>query len=136
MVMKLKDLFTFVRGKIRVPYYYVPACPYCGCPATGRYVKMHLDTDTEWMINEALKNGELVKPLSEIGENNVFCLDCGHEWKYPISVRMISLDRLAEEKKKRLTVQILTQRLNEDRENEKKNAVKFKGIRRFINNIK
>ena len=99
--------------KIR-PYYYVGQCTKCGSEVTGRYVRTHRTTENEWMIDEALKNGELVRPITEILGDNCFCLECGEDFNAPVEFRLISTNELKEEKIKRHTVEFLSERLGDD----------------------
>lgn len=69
-------------------YYPVPPCPSCGSICTGYYKKM-VD-DSGWLSKEGLKHGEIIKEVSEITDNNVFCEDCGFEWEQEILPSIIS----------------------------------------------
>lgn len=116
-------------------YYYIPPCPSCGSPVTGRYVKLHRETDTEWQINESLRHGELIQALNEVPLRNCFCVNCGYEWNEDAKLQFLSQEKINEEKKKRLTVDILNKRIAEQREALKRDHSLFKPIKRFIGKI-
>ncbi len=114
-------------------YYYVPPCPLCQSPATGYFVKLRRDTDTEWQINEALRHGELVEPVAELTDINCFCSNCGLEFIAPVTSKFLSQEEIEAEKTKRNTRKILSSRINDEKEERKKQ--KFKFIRNFIGKI-
>ena len=108
---KLKD---FVYKVIRKPYYYIPPCPVCGSEVTGRIVSgSHRATERDWMINEALRNGEIMLPSLEDTDDNCFCVECGATWYHMISMQMFTLDQINKEKKKRGTAPVLSERYAE-----------------------
>lgn len=115
-------------------YYHVPRCPVCYSDMTGRFIKFHNQTEADWAINESLRNGELVKPQSEMTDNNVFCLDCGHTWKAVVNLSFVSYNTIEEEKEKRHTKEILNERVIEKGEEDKKPKA-FGHIRRFIGKV-
>ena len=117
------------------PYYHVPKCPFCGSSMTGRFIKQHNTTDTEWAINEALRNGELVKAVPEITDNNVFCLDCGEVYKDDVKHMILTKKQLNEEKEKRNTVAILTDRYEKMKEEEARKNKPFGFIRKYIGKL-
>lgn len=82
-----------IKKFIPVLYYDVPPCPCCGGNKTGRYIKSAplSDTSDDWVMEEALKAGEYVKPVPTVPEDNVFCLECGFAWKYTVPLKIISL---------------------------------------------
>ena len=69
---------------ISVPtlYSYVPTCPACGSPRTGRYVRMTPFTE-EYTQLEALRYGEIIQPAGERKhlEGELFCVTCGNIWR-------------------------------------------------------
>ena len=75
--------------KIKVPYVYIPPCPRCDSPATGRYMKMP-SVNRDYVMIDSLKRGEVIvfKPAEPI--ENAFCLDCGHEWAERIRTSWIT----------------------------------------------
>ncbi len=128
-------LREIARKYIKKPYYDVPVCPKCGSPVTGRFVQMHRKTETDWMINESLRNGELVKPADDIpGLLNAFCLECGYVWGADISIRMLSLKQIDEQKRIRHTSQILEERMEEEA-NRKKLGGPIGAVSRFVGKL-
>lgn len=114
-----KDFFQRLRDRIPTSYYYVPPCPVCGSRMTGRFIKQHNDVDTQFAIKESLRHGELVSPVSEIPEKNLFCVECGHTWSGPVPMRFISHAEMMEEREARNTDAILQQELDEEKEDDK-----------------
>ncbi len=93
---------------IRVPYYYVPPCPICGGWMTGRYIKMHRNVENEWAVKEALKNGELVKPVMHLPDDrDCICYICNISFDGPSKLKFISLRERNEERQRRNTDTIL-----------------------------
>lgn len=113
---KIKD---FLKRIIKKPYYYVSPCPLCESEITGRFVPLHREVDTEWVIKESLKNGEIVNPIKDIEEHNCFCAECDATWFEPISLKMFSLKKIEEEKDKRFTREIL-KGIEEEKEEEER----------------
>ncbi|MCR5670688.1 MAG: hypothetical protein K6G10_06750 [Butyrivibrio sp.] len=115
---KNDNIFSKIINKtdklIKKPYYYVGNCPHCGSPITGRYVKMHRKTDAEWQIDEALKNGELVRVRTELIGSNCFCLSCDSDFAYPVQFKLLSIEDIKGEKLKRHTAEILTERMQDE----------------------
>ena len=110
----MNSLKKFVYKYIKKPYYYVPPCPVCGSKVTGRIVSgNHRATERNWMINEALRNGELVLPKIDVEEQNCFCNDCGAAWEQTVELKFLSLDEIAEQKRIRHTSEMLEERYNE-----------------------
>ncbi len=98
--MTLKKLLK----KLPTIYYYVPPCPNCGSRRTGRFILQHCDTDTDWVVKESLKHGEIVGALPELPEKeNCFCLECNHAWYYPVYASLRTRAFVEEEKKERKT---------------------------------
>ena len=99
------------RKIIRVPYVAVPECPACGSRKTGRFITNHKIYDCDWLINNSLKNGELIDFLDTIDpENALFCVDCGYTWTQPIIEKWITLKELDEEKSSRGVYSLLQER--------------------------
>lgn len=121
----VKNLF---KKMIRKPYYYVSPCPLCESKVTGRFVPMHHATEMNWIIEESLKNGEIVSATNEIDEHNCFCMECDATWYEPIPIKLFTLARIDEERKNRLTEEFLNELHNPDSENEAKINRKAKGI--------
>ena len=121
---------------IKKPYYYVPPCPSCNSPITGRFMKYHRTTETDWMITESLKNGELVRPVPEILEDNAFCLTCGYTWPCKISLKMLSINDIKKEKGKRMTTEIYKQKIEQDNERELNAKVSRRGLKKAAHHIK
>lgn len=109
------DIKHKIKSIIKKPYYFVPPCPVCNSAMTGRYVPMHRDNDIEWIINDSLKNGELVKPVNKISEQNCFCVVCQSEWYSDVHMELMSLDFIEKEKEKRHTAEILEDRMSEEK---------------------
>ncbi len=110
----MNNPFKKLRKIIKKPYYYVNKCPYCGSYATGRYVKQHRRTEVEWQIDEALKNGELIRVKPELLGSNCFCLECDRDFSAPVTMKMVPLSQIDKEKVRRHTVDILSERLSDD----------------------
>lgn len=107
-------MFDNAKKMIKLPYYYVDNCPSCGSRVTGRYVKASRPVDNEWMIDQALKNGELLKTVPEVLGPNCFCLECGQNFSFPVQRKMLTIDEIKEEKIERHTVEILNDRLSDE----------------------
>lgn len=106
---------------IYMPYYYVPKCPKCGSPVTGRYVRYHkIRKDDEDTILMSLRNGEIVDFLPEVIDKTAFCLSCGYQWDADIRCSFVNLSRIEEEKKKRGTNELLKMKMLQDEEGDKK----------------
>lgn len=85
-------------------YYYVQRCPECGSRLTGRYIKMpRSENDQIYTERESLKAGELIRFAEEVPYNNCYCESCGHEWHYDVTGKLISKERIEEEKSARRT---------------------------------
>ena len=126
----------FFKNIIRAPYYYVPPCPSCGSRITGRYVKMHRDTEMEYMNESSLKNGEIIAFMPEIPRNNFFCVECGFEWRGICETSMFTLDEIRAEKDARHTDEMLVneqEELAEDKRNKQNKPLYHLG--RFIGKI-
>ena len=111
--------FNICNRIIRKPYYYIPPCPRCGSRMTGRYVVGNNTYDYEWMINESLRNGELISITDFEPENNAYCADCDYEWESPVQLKMLSIEQINEEKRERHTGEILRVRYEEIKEENK-----------------
>lgn len=109
------------KSLIRKPYYYVPPCPSCNSRMTGRFVRLHREVETEWMIDEALRNGELIDPQPDLPHDNAFCVECGYTWMEDIPVKFLSLSQIAEEKAARHTSTILKGRYERHKEFRRQN---------------
>lgn len=132
MLEKIKEKF---KENVRMPYYYVPECPICGSRMTGRYMRYLGDTSSEWQVNEALRNGELVDIVNEVPWKNCFCCQCDYEWHEDIKMKMKTLKEIGEEKKARGTINILNNRMKEEKIRRQNDHGLFKGFRRFIGKI-
>lgn len=135
--MKKKNIFKKLRGIIRLPYYFVPACPVCGSERTGRYVKFRSEFDDRNASKTTLKNGELIAFTNKVDtEANFFCLDCGCEWSEYSPVKLLSLEEIDKEKKKRCTNEMLDALIeSEQEEKAKKKKGIFSSIRGFIGHL-
>lgn len=100
---------------VYLPYYYVPRCPECGSPVTGRYVKRHkFEKDNSDVVDMSLRNGEIVDFLPEVINKTAFCLSCGYKWNADIQCRFLSVARIEEEKEKRGTNELLDMKQKAD----------------------
>ena len=108
---------------IRLPYYYVEKCPNCGSYATGHYVRMHGKTEVEWQIDEALKNGELIRMKPELIGANCFCIDCNSDFSRPVQMRLMPLEDINKQKRLRHTREILAERKEDDYHQKRKGVV-------------
>lgn len=117
---KLDKMKEFLDSVIRKSYYYVGMCPRCKSCKTGRFIKYSNTTNTEWVINEALRNGELVEPVPELGKYNCFCAECQAIWYEDVKLMFLSKSKIKEEKEKRGTIFLLKERYDEMKAEEKK----------------
>lgn len=110
---------------IRVHMYkYVPECPECGSPITGRYVKApQAEADKDYMERETLKYGEIVRFIPKIPEKNLFCVECGHKWHGNVETRRYSRKQIEDEIEKRGTYEAYLEVIEE--QEEKKNNRSF-----------
>lgn len=119
---------------ISVPtlYIYVPTCPACGSPRTGRYVRMTPFTE-EYTRLEALRYGEIIEPAGNLKhlEGELFCLTCGNIWRGKIEKRRLSPFELAREKELRGTTQLYEIACRKSGKNPERRRDK-KGLRRFF----
>lgn len=119
---------------ISVPtlYIYVPTCPACGSPRTGRYVRMTPFTE-EYTRLEALRYGEIIEPAGNLKhlEGELFCLTCGNIWRGKIEKRRLSPFELAREKELRGTTQLYEIACRKSGKNPERRRDK-KGLRRLF----
>ncbi|MBP3279802.1 MAG: hypothetical protein J6M44_12670 [Butyrivibrio sp.] len=108
---------------IRLPYYYVAKCPNCGSYATGRYVKEYRKTEVEWQVDEALKNGELIRMKPDLIGANCFCIDCDKDFSAPVQLKMLPLSEIKAQKRLRHTQEILSERKGDDYHQKKRGVV-------------
>lgn len=134
-IEKLFAGFKKIRNKIPKFYYYVPPCPACGSPVTGRISKIFRDVDSEWQIDEALRHGEIVWPKADTAGKNVFCLSCGYEWNEIIEAKFIPRWKIEEEKEKRGTRDLYNERVQLHKEEKKNMSGPFKGVRKFVGKL-
>lgn len=115
---KLKDI-------VKVPYYYVGACPNCDSEATGRFIPYYRDADLDYVIQNSLKNGELVAVGDEHEHGNLFCNDCGNVWYGPVKRVFLSLNEIEYQRFVRDTDRILAERkaIKEQEETTEKGGV-------------
>ncbi len=88
-------------------YTYVPPCPVCGSPRTGRYVRLTPLTE-EYSQLEALRYGEIIQPAGDKKhlEGELFCVACGNIWRGKVQKRRMSSLELACERNVRGTAQL------------------------------
>ena len=122
----LDKIRKILYNKVKKPYYYVGPCPECGSFETGRFIKYKDVTNTEWMINEALRNGELIEPLPEVTFHNCFCNACGIVWHEEIELKMATLQEIKNQKELRDTNFVLKKRYEEARKELKKKPFLFR----------
>lgn len=94
--MKLHEI------KLKSIYYYVRPCPKCGSRCTGRFIKRPY-VDSDFVEQESLKHGEIVRFASTVPEKNCFCVDCGFEFKYTVRTRLLTKDQILDEQRERGT---------------------------------
>ena len=93
-----------VYEKRPVLYYYVPPCPACGSRITGRYVRRPSSKwDMEYVYEDSLKHGELVKMAERVPIANAYCEECGNEWPQHLGLKILPAWQVEEEKKIRNT---------------------------------
>lgn len=131
-IIKIKEFF---KNHIKKIYYYVPPCPLCQSTITGHFIRLQRDNVSEWQITEALKHGELVHPVHEVGRNNCYCLKCGCQWSGDVETKFLSVAEIEAEKEKRLTRVLLNKRIADERERRKNDHGAFKSMRRFIGKL-
>lgn len=133
----MKKLRRVIGSVIKKPYYYVPACPNCGSHITGKFVRMRGAHDTDWMINEALRNGELIAPVPEVLEDTAYCVECDYTWKAEIQCLMMKQEEIDRQKILRMTNEILASRYAQIKEEEKKKnrTPIIGGFSRFIGKL-
>ena len=114
---------------LKRPYYYVPPCPACKSPMTGRFVPSHSDEANAWIMKSSFKHGELVADVEDLApsDDNMFCVSCGHTWSGRVVFKFLTTAELEEERRKRDTkrfLKLLRQHESELRsEEEKKNPI-------------
>lgn len=118
----INSIRQFFRKNVKVPYYYIPPCPACHGMSTGQYVKLHRDYVADWMIDEALMNGEIIKPVAEIPPKNCYCMICGYEWTGRAETKFFNALEIEEQKQLRQTTSLLNIR-KEGEKQKKENLV-------------
>ena len=96
------------------PYYYVGPCPHCNSEITGRYIAYRGQREMQWVIDESLRNGEIVYPVAEKMDKNCYCLECGESFNYPVELSLYSIKEVKKEKLKRHTAELLAERMQDD----------------------
>ena len=105
-------MFNFLKK-----YHYVPPCPRCGSLKTGRYICL-ADTYSgiERIIGRNYQKGELTKIIHGFDNYempNLYCEECGIEWRGRVEELPLTNSRIIEESKKRgITNQTCTDMLN------------------------
>ena len=116
-------------------YYMVPKCPECGSQRTGRYVKRPFtQRDCDYMMEESLKNGEIIRFKKQEPVQNAFCMQCGHTWAQRINVVRLTSDEIEDEIMKRKTDYLLNEYLEKNPVQEKQKSLFggfFSGLTRF-----
>ncbi len=93
-----------LRGAHIHMYKYVPPCPECGSFCVGRYVKEPFrEEDMDYMEEQCLKYGEIVRFCESIPHDNLFCVECDHEWHGIVETKWLSKIELEQEIKRRGT---------------------------------
>ena len=104
-------------------YYYVQRCPNCQSRITGRYIKMPKNENEQiYTERESLRAGELIKFAQEVPFNNCYCEECGYEWHYEVTEKLISEERIEEEKTARRTPERFAEFIREEK-NKKKTII-------------
>ncbi len=86
-------------GVTKHNYTYVPPCPCCGSPKTGRFVKQKtFNKDNRYYMEETLKNGELIMLVPDVGVDNAFCYDCEYTWHARIQNVWLTTNEIAQER--------------------------------------
>lgn len=135
----MKNPLKALINKIKRPYYYVPNCPQCGSRMTGRFMKLPSAYEADWIINESLRNGELVCLVPEVLNHNAYCVECDHTWYADIKVLFLRPEQINIEKIERHTNEILKIRydnLNEVKKQKKaKHGFVFNHVTNFIGKV-
>lgn len=114
--------YEFINFKNYIPKlrYDVPDCPSCKSPMTGHFVKYHKHY-SEWMIKDALQNGEIISLTSDEKDDNLFCSECGFTWYEPLPIKIHSLSYIEKERIRKHTGELLTAFEEEEKEKGKNN---------------
>jgi hypothetical protein len=73
-----------------IRHHKTPICPRCGSNQTGRFV-LYTGLQQERVIGKYLKNAEFVIPVTDqLSENNLFCFNCGIQWRGTITIQYLS----------------------------------------------
>ncbi len=121
-----------INNTIKRPYYYVPPCPSCGSPMTGRIIKRGKEADVDWAVVTALKNGEIIVPVDDPGIENACCLECDFAWSVPIEMSFETSEYISRQKDIRHTRDLLDDKMKGVREAKKNEKGLFLGLRRYI----
>lgn len=98
---------------MKTTYYYVPPCPICGSEVTGRYVSKPW-VNQKYMMMESLKNGEIIRFRKKVPDKNMFCEDCGFEWREDVRIVRIEQEDKDGEIARRGTEKKLVQYMKEN----------------------
>lgn len=94
-------------------YHFVPQCPRCGSWKTGRYIYVQNTRDCiEKMVAEHYEKGEITRIRMGFYSSdvpNIFCENCGVEWRGKIDELPLTKDRIKEERIRR---EITTEKYN------------------------
>lgn len=127
--MTIKDRLR--KARIHM-YKYVPPCPECGSFCVGRYVKEPFrEEDRDYMEEQSLKYGEIIRFCDSIPGENLFCVECDHEWHGYVETKWISKEELEQEIKRRGT-RYAYEELMEEKEESKDSSKKKKGLMRRL----
>ena len=93
-----KNYLKEISRKIKIyPHYSVPPCPSCGSYRTGYFVrKSKNEKNNQFIIDSALKNGELVSLTTEDGDD-FFCVDCDYTWPGILEMKLTNKETLERE---------------------------------------
>ena len=101
-------------------YYDVPPCPKCGSYRTGRYIRYpRTKENAEYMIEQSLKHGEIIRFLEKEPIKNAFCEDCGHRWSWSVKVNLVSQEYILKQIEKRKLQEDINQLEKEKKEKPK-----------------
>lgn len=78
-------------------YYYVPPCPECKSRKTGRIIRQPF-TNAGYVMEQSIKNGELVRFERTEPIRNAYCASCGHTWPARIEGKLWADAKIEDEK--------------------------------------
>lgn len=117
-----------------------PNCPRCGSEKTGYYIFVHNRFDIAKIIAKGMERGELIRVsvgFRDADLPNLFCEDCGIEWRGSYETKRLSETELAELKEKKDIDSREIKELNNSKRNAKRNKRARRGflIKSQINSL-